>query len=191
MAKPTVANRRDQLLDAAAACFCQEGFDATSMRTIADDAGMRTASIYYHFESKDALLVAVHKEALCRIREATSAALEQQQEPWDRLEAACVAHLETLLTGGMFFKAVMRQVPSKVAGRELIFKLRDDYELIFADLIGALDLPSGVDRETLRLMLLGAMNWSFTWWRPSEGPEPAELAGRLVSNLRIGLDMSP
>ncbi|MGH8923703.1 MAG: helix-turn-helix domain-containing protein, partial [Acidimicrobiia bacterium] len=55
------ANRRQQLLEAAAACFYREGFDAASMRLIAEQANMRTASIYYHFESKDALLVAVHE----------------------------------------------------------------------------------------------------------------------------------
>jgi len=191
VAKRTAANRRDQLLQAAATCFYREGFDAASMRTIADEAGMRTASIYYHFNSKDALLVAVHEEALGRIRAATTAAVEEHEIGWDRLEAACAAHLETLLTGGTFLRAVMRQVPSKVEGRELIFKLRDDYELIFADLIEALELPDNTDTETLRLMLLGAMNWSFTWWRQTDGPEPAELASRFVLNLRQGLDVAP
>jgi len=158
------------------------------MRAIADEAGMRTASIYYHFNSKDALLVAVHEEALARIRVATIAAVDEHESSWDRLEAACVAHLETLLTGGAFLKAVMRQVPGKVEGRELIFKLREDYELIFADLIDALDIPNETDSETLRLMLLGAMNCSFTWWRSTDGPEPAELASRFVLNLRQSLD---
>ena len=80
MSKPTGANRRDQLLEAAAACFYREGFNAASMRTIAEEAGMRTASIYYHFDSKDALLVAVHETALERIRQATSAAVKRSEE---------------------------------------------------------------------------------------------------------------
>lgn len=188
--KPTAANRRDELLEAAAACFYREGYDAASMRTIAEAAGMRTASIYYHFTSKDDLLVAVHEEALHRIREATNAALVGVDGAWPRLEAACVTHLETLLMGGTFFKAVMRHVPSKVEGRELIFKLRDDYEAIFTDLIADLDLPAETDRETLRLMLLGAMNWTFTWWRPRLGPRPSALAHRFVANLRNALDLS-
>jgi len=187
--KPTVANRRKQLLEAAAACFSREGFDAASMRTIADEAGMRTASIYYHFNGKDDLLVAVHEEALNRIREATRAALRNIDDPWKRLEAASTAHLETLLTGGTFLKAVMQHVPHKVEGRELIFELRDDYESIFTDLVAALDLPPDTDRETLRLMLLGAMNWTFTWWRSQKGPAPDVLASSFIDNLRTGLDV--
>jgi TetR/AcrR family transcriptional regulator, cholesterol catabolism regulator len=188
--KPNAGNRREQLLEAAATCFAREGYDAASMRTIADEASMRSASIYYHFNGKDDLLVAVHEEALHRIRAATSAAIVGIADPWDRLEAACVAHLETLLTGGAFFTAVMQYVPHKVEGRELIFKLRDDYEIIFTDLIAGLELPSGTDRETLRLMLLGAMNWTFTWWRPRKGPTPHDLAVGFVGNLRTGLDIS-
>jgi len=188
--KPTAANRSGQLLEAAAVCFSREGFDAASMRAIADEAGMRTASIYYHFDSKDNLLVAVHEEALRRIGAATTAALHDVEGAWERLEAACAAHLVILLTEGTFVNAVMRPVPSKVEGRELIFKLRDDYESIFTDLINALALPQGTDRDTLRLMLLGAMNWTFTWWHPKEGPAPEALASIFVANLRTGLDVT-
>jgi TetR/AcrR family transcriptional regulator, cholesterol catabolism regulator len=188
--KPTSANRREQLLEAAAVCFSREGFDAASMRAIADEAGMRPASIYYHFSSKDDLLVAVHEEALHRIREATTAALDSAEGAWERLEAACAAHLQVLLTEGTFVSAVMRPVPGKVEGRELIFKLRDDYESMFTDLITALELPAGTDRDTLRLMLLGAMNWTFTWWHPQEGPAPEVLALRFIRNLRTGLDVA-
>ncbi len=190
MTKPTAANRRAELLQAAAACFSREGFDAASMRTIADEAGMRTASIYYHFNGKDDLLVAVHEEALHRIRAATRAALCDTDEPWKRLESASCAHLETLLSGGPFFTAVMQHVPHKVEGRDLIFKLRDDYESIFIDLVADLDLPPRTDRELLRLMLLGAMNWTFTWWRHGKGPKPSALASSFIHNLRAGLDIS-
>ncbi|GMQ92890.1 MAG: TetR/AcrR family transcriptional regulator [Acidimicrobiia bacterium] len=190
MTKPTAANRREQLLEAAAACFSREGYDAASMRAIADEAGMRTASIYYHFNGKDDLLVAVHEEALNRIREATRGALRDIDDPWERLEAASAAHLEILLTGGTFFKAVMQHVPHKVEGRELIFKLRDDYENIFTDLVAALELPPDTERETFRLMLLGAMNWTFTWWRPRKGPAPDVLASSFIHNLRSRLDVS-
>lgn len=190
MTKPTAANRRTQLLDAAAGCFSRDGFEAASMRAIADEASMRTASIYYHFESKDDLLVAVHEEALRRISEATGAALHAHDDPWERLENACAAHLETLLTGGNYFTAVMAQVPSRVEGREMIFKMRDDYESIFSELVADLELPPDTDKDTLRLMLLGAMNWTFTWWHRDRDPKPRTLAMRFVSNLRTSLDLS-
>lgn len=48
---------RAQILDAAAALFTEHGFAATSTRMIADRVGIRQASLYYHFATKDELLV--------------------------------------------------------------------------------------------------------------------------------------
>lgn len=47
---------RQDVLDAAARLFSQKGYAATSTRAIADAAGVRQASLYYHFASKEALL---------------------------------------------------------------------------------------------------------------------------------------
>ncbi|MFJ3385347.1 MULTISPECIES: helix-turn-helix domain-containing protein [unclassified Curtobacterium] len=48
---------RDQILDAAAALFVENGFSATSTRAIAERVGIRQASLYYHFAGKDEVLV--------------------------------------------------------------------------------------------------------------------------------------
>jgi AcrR family transcriptional regulator len=47
---------REEILDAAAELFTSRGYAATSTRTIADAVGIRQASLYYHFTSKEALL---------------------------------------------------------------------------------------------------------------------------------------
>jgi len=183
-------NRRAALMAAAARQFLAKGFAATSMREIAADAGMQPGSIYYHFPSKADLLVAVHKEGLQRITEATISALEARADaaPWDRLEIACAAHLTVLLEGGDLFQALMRNVPlDSDPSRGHITELRDRYEAIFAGLLGALPLPEETDRQDLRLMLLGAMNWSFTWYRPGRAA-PAEIARKFVEFLRTGLE---
>lgn len=183
-------NRRTALMEAAARQFLANGFAATSMRDIAADAGMQPGSIYYHFPSKADLLVAVHEEGLQRITGATRSALDACDEspPWDRLEAACAAHLTVLLEGGDFFQALMRNVPLDTdPSRGHITDLRDRYEAIFAGLLDALPLPDGTDRQDLRLMLLGAMNWSFTWYRPGRAA-PAAIARTFVGFLRAGLE---
>lgn len=183
-------NRRAALMEAAARQFLANGFAATSMRDIAADAGMQPGSIYYHFPSKADLLVAVHEEGLQRITGATTSALQSNADaaPWDRLETACAAHLTVLLEGGDFFQALMRNVPlDSDPSRGHITELRDRYEAIFAGLLDALPLPDGTDRQDLRLMLLGAMNWSFTWYRQGRAT-PAEIARTFVDFLRTGLE---
>ncbi|MFQ5517136.1 MAG: TetR/AcrR family transcriptional regulator [Acidimicrobiia bacterium] len=183
----TPTNRRHVLLAAAARCFYRDGFAAASMRDIAAEAGMQTASIYYHFDSKDDLLTAVHEDGLRTITAAVTAAIQDTDPGWARLGAACRAHLATLLEGGDFFKAVMRQLPREFSGRDKVMKLRDDHERIFTEVISQLDLAPGTDLRHLRLMLLGAMNWCFTWYHRGAAT-PTEIADRFVEFLRVGLD---
>ncbi len=82
------------------------------MREIAAAAGMLPGSLYYHFPSKDELLLAVYEEGVRRIAERLDAALSEAEPPWARLEAACVAHLEMLLeAGGDYAQVVIRVRP--------------------------------------------------------------------------------
>lgn len=55
---PTISDLspRDQILGAAARLFTSQGFAATSTREIADEVGIRQASLYYHFAGKDDIL---------------------------------------------------------------------------------------------------------------------------------------
>ncbi len=183
-------NRREVLLEAAAKRFVEDGYAAASMRDIAGDAGMQPGSIYYHFPSKEELLVAVHEDGMRLITDTVVATIARAEgkPPWDRLEAACIAHLSVLLTGGDRIKAVMHNVPLKShPSRGHITEMRDAYEEIFARLLGDLVLPKGTDLHALRLMLLGAMNWSFTWYR--DGAEsPERIARKFLAMLRTRLD---
>jgi AcrR family transcriptional regulator len=51
---------RERILNAALDLFVEHGFDATSLRQIADQLGITKAALYYHFASKDDILMALH-----------------------------------------------------------------------------------------------------------------------------------
>src|ERR1700730_9117216 len=53
-------NTRERILDVAIDLFTEQGFDGTSLRQIAEQLGVTKAALYYHFESKDDILMAVH-----------------------------------------------------------------------------------------------------------------------------------
>src|ERR1700689_2223890 len=94
---PRQDNRRVQLMDAAARPFRERGFHAPSMRDIAKAVGMLSGSIYYHFQSKEEMLVAVYDEGKRRVAEAVDAAVAAETDPWRRLEAAFSPHLGGVL----------------------------------------------------------------------------------------------
>ncbi len=53
------AHTRQRILDTALEHFAERGFEGASMRDLAEAVGVSTAALYYHFENKDALLVAL------------------------------------------------------------------------------------------------------------------------------------
>ena len=57
-------NTRKEILEASLELFSVQGFEATSISQIADAVGIRKASLYSHFESKQAILDALLKEVL-------------------------------------------------------------------------------------------------------------------------------
>ena len=57
-------NTKREVLEAALELFSVQGFDATSISQIAGAVGIRKASLYSHFESKQAILDALVKEVL-------------------------------------------------------------------------------------------------------------------------------
>jgi AcrR family transcriptional regulator len=59
-ATETAPTTRDRILDVALELFTTQGFDGTSLREIAERLDITKAALYYHFESKDDILLALH-----------------------------------------------------------------------------------------------------------------------------------
>ncbi len=185
---PRADNRLPQILDAAARLFRAQGFQGTSVRDIVRAVDMLPGSLYYHFATKEELLAEVYAEGVRRISARVSAAIGPLADPWARLEAACVAHLEAILEDDDYVQVVIRVRPGDApAAQPRLTALRDEYEALFTRLVASLRLPRGTDRRTLRLMLLGALNWSQTWYQPGRD-SPKTIARRLVALLRQPLE---
>lgn len=182
-------NRIQELLDEAAHLFAQRGYAATSMRDIALAVNMQAGSVYYHFASKEELLIAVYSAGVTQLEKATAAAMAKETQPWARLEALCRAHLEVVLKDSDYAQVLIRVLPDDVpAVADRLRALRVKHEDSFRDAIAALPLPAGADRRMLRLMLIGALNWSLLWFDPQGRDSPRVLARKFVGLLKERLD---
>ena len=74
-------NTKQEILNAALDLFSAQGFEATSISQIANAVGIRKASLYSHFENKQAILVAIVKEVLERYAEHSIFALANWDDP--------------------------------------------------------------------------------------------------------------
>jgi AcrR family transcriptional regulator len=175
---------RATLLAVSARLFAKGGFEATSMRDIAGEAGMLAGSMYYHFPSKNDLIAAVYEAGVAEIGAAVDKAVARARGPWARLEAACIAHLQSLLADSAH-AAVMTADLGRLEPvlRRRLVTMRDGYEKRFVELVAGLPLPRGTDRTLWRLQLLGALNWTPTWYRRG-GKSPAAIGRAVVAVLR-------
>jgi TetR/AcrR family transcriptional regulator, cholesterol catabolism regulator len=164
------ASRWPALLDAAAMHFAGRGYHATTMRDVAEAAGVTPGAVYFHVPTKQALLVAVYAEGVDRIIGHLEASISYETDPSLRFRRAIRAHLESILDASAFARVIVRVVPDDVpeAAAELRAH-RDRYEMRFRALITALDLPEDRSSTLLRMLLLGALNSTPVWYRPSKG----------------------
>jgi AcrR family transcriptional regulator len=87
---------RDDLLEAAATLFVEQGFAATSTRAIAQRAGVRQASLYYHFAGKDDLLAELLDVSVRPTLDAAAALDQLDLEPAEHLRRLVLADVRTL-----------------------------------------------------------------------------------------------
>jgi AcrR family transcriptional regulator len=166
----------------AAKLFGASGYDNTSMRDIATESGILHGSLYYHFGSKEELFINVYAEGVSALIKAVQSAIKPLTNPWERLEAACVAHLEVLLIRESPAATVLADWSSSYTNsmHEALVRERDRYEGIFEELTDAVDLPSGTRRRYFRLGLLGALNGALNWYQPGRD-SPATVAHHIFS----------
>ncbi len=179
-------SRREALLDTAAAMFAAKGYYGTSIRDIAGAVGMLPGSLYYHFKSKEDLLIAVYRKGVARFEAAINEALASTEgDPWQAIEAACAAHLSVLLDAGDYARIVnpefVRSFPPEML--PTLNAERDRYERHFEKLIAVLPLSPETDRWLFKVALFGSLNWSQTWYRKGRYT-PRDIAAAFIGMLR-------
>lgn len=82
-------NTRAQLIAAAAELLSEQGYAATSMRAVADRAGVRLSLVHYHFGSKQGLLVSVLDELTSSLLERQAAMFSDDRPFAEQWRTAC------------------------------------------------------------------------------------------------------
>ncbi|TGV11254.1 TetR/AcrR family transcriptional regulator [Mesorhizobium sp. M8A.F.Ca.ET.173.01.1.1] len=181
-----ISERHLEILEVAASLFAERGYAATSVREIGAKVGLLGGSLYHYIKSKEALFVQVHEMALRVSEDQILAAIARTNNPWERLEVACVTMLEIRLDPESLTMPLMNDfssVPPET--RQRLIVRRDEFELIFRNLIADLPLSPVVDRSLYRLLLLTLLNNVGSWYRKG-AMSPAEIAIQIVTIFRSG-----
>jgi AcrR family transcriptional regulator len=170
---PRKPNMREAILCAAEELFSTNGFNAVSVREIAQAAGANPGSVTYHFKTKDGLLLEIYRRHCGPMnlrRSELLAAARRVRDLNDRLEAIVRAYVvpafssgSDLAGGGARFtrlRAVMSAEGNAVAGK-IIAQTFDDTSHAFIDAIHeSLPLIPRTEIVWRSHFLLGALYYS-------------------------------
>lgn len=168
---------RERILLEAARLFRHHGYVATTLREVADAAGIKAGSIYYHFESKDQILGEVLDKGILAVVDAVRRrveALPPRATAREKFAAAIEGHLWGLLHHGDFTSANIRiygQIPAAAKNRHR--KIRREYtelwDRLLEDALQRGELRADIGMTIVRLFVIGALNWTVEWYNPQKG----------------------
>ena len=199
-AAPRKPNLREAILAAAEELFSNYGFNAVSVRDIAQAAGANPGSVTYHFKTKDGLLLEIYRRHCGPMnlrRSELLAAAKRVRDLQDRLEAIVRAYVlpafssgSDLAGGGARFtrlRAVMSAEGNEVV-RRIIAQTFDDISHDFIDAINE-SLPHIPRRDIVwrSHFLLGALYYTLVMpdrvSRLSRGSADGADAGHAIEEL--------
>lgn len=90
------ATRREELLELAAAMFAERGLRATTVRDIADAAGILSGSLYHHFSSKEEMVDEVLRSFLDWLFERYQHIIDTEPNPLARLMGLFMASFDAI-----------------------------------------------------------------------------------------------
>lgn len=185
---------RIAILRAAGRIFRERGFAETSMRDIAEAADLSVANLYHHFSGKDEILFFCQDRSLDLMLAAVAEARRLPGAPSTRLRHVLRAHADAVLDEVEGAVAhVATEALSDPLRRRIVAK-RDRYERAMRELVGACvasrEAANG-DVAVLTRAMLGALNWTATWFRPDGERSAAAVAETIASYLIRGLDGTP
>ena len=104
------ASSKDQILDAAQTLFAAQGFSATTIKQIAQSAGVNGALLYYYFADKERLYHAVLQRLAGRLISRTMMPLQADAAPPERIRGFVKAQVETFMAIPELPRLFMREM---------------------------------------------------------------------------------
>lgn len=184
------AGRRQEILAVAERLFWQKGFHASSMDDVAEAVGLTKPAIYHYFKSKDDILLEIRQSIMDAMMELTEGVLDADGSPATKLRNILVAHTEMVLRRQRANK-IFHEEQDAIADRRdrSIRRSESQYEDVlrglYAEGVAAGELRE-VDPGIAVATLLGAINWSYRWFRPKGELRAPQMAEVIVDLLLHG-----
>ncbi|MFJ4683400.1 TetR/AcrR family transcriptional regulator [Streptomyces sp. NPDC091377] len=194
--KPQVTaapERRRELLHTAAEVFAEQGYNATTVRKIADHAGMLAGSLYYHFDSKESMLEEILRTFLDELWDGYDTVLQAGLDPRTTLEALVTESFREIDRHRAAVAIYQKEARHLVTHERFEFLAESQRRFEKAWLT---TLERGVTDRVFRADLDVRLTYRFvrdtvwvaaSWYRPGGQHSPEEIARQYLSMVLDGI----
>ncbi|GAA0365349.1 TetR/AcrR family transcriptional regulator [Streptomyces blastmyceticus] len=185
--------RRRELLATAAEVFAAHGYNATTVRRIADEAGLLAGSLYYHFDSKESMLDEILSTFLDELWAGYDTVLASGLGPRETLEALVTESFREIDRHRPAV-AIYQKESRHLAARPRFAYLADSQRRFEKAWLGT--LQRGVAERVFRADLDTRLTYRFvrdtvwvaaSWYRPGGAHTPEEIARQYLSMVLDGI----
>ncbi|MGY0023290.1 TetR/AcrR family transcriptional regulator [Streptomyces sp. cg35] len=185
--------RRREILATAAEVFAAQGYNATTVRKIADEAGMLAGSLYYHFDSKESMLEEILRTFLDELWSGYDAVLDAEPGPRQTLEALVTESFREI-DRHRAAVAIYQKEARQLAVQERFEFLAESQRRFEKTWLTTLE--RGVADQVFRADLDIRLTYRFvrdtvwvaaSWYRPGGQHSPEEIARQYLSMVLDGI----
>jgi len=133
-----ITEKHSQILLQAEELFASKGYEATTVRDIAEAAGVNLAMISYYFGSKEKLLEALFKERMTAARHKVEAIVKNDSlEPFQKMEIVIDEYVKKVSDKQSFHKILLSEqvINKNTVVLKLLKELKMDYARLLGDVI--------------------------------------------------------
>jgi AcrR family transcriptional regulator len=193
----TKRERKIEAIHAAAARrFAENGYHGTRMADIAADLDMQAGSLYYYFDSKEELLVAIIESRVGRAVEYLRSVVAGEETGADKIRAAVEGHLRAFQDDADIYSIFnferLADISPELAAK--VDRPGREYEALWGAVIdqgiATGELRQGLDTRVIVKAIVGLCNSVLLWYRP-DGKRTideiaAEYADLVLGGIAIG-----
>jgi TetR/AcrR family transcriptional regulator, cholesterol catabolism regulator len=191
MTTPAAPTRRDELLELAATMFAERGLRATTVRDIADSAGILSGSLYHHFSSKEEMVDELLRGFLDWLFERYQEIVATEPNPLERLKGLFMTSFEAI--ADRHAQVVIYQDEAKRLSSQERFSYVEErnkeQRKMWLDLLNQ-GIEEGYFRPDIDVDLVYRFIRDTTWvsvrWYQPGGPLTAEQVGRQYLTIVLG-----
>ncbi|WP_249222040.1 TetR/AcrR family transcriptional regulator [Planococcus alpniumensis] len=163
------------------ALFVDKGYSATSIQDIVDALGVTKGSFYYHYKSKDALLMDIHQQYIDELLARQESILQGAAPATDKLAAIVCLLIGDMEKQGPIANVYFRELrhlkeENAKTIRAKRAEFREQIESVLLEGIESGEFRKELNPKMTAFAVLGVTNWSYQWFQPGGELATDELA---------------